>query len=279
MLRTLGELDPWLGAVKSVLVGCFGTRWSTAWAQAGFTNSTTQIPVRVADCLTLAGRLAAFFTASPSYEVPSMLATAAQGNLLQGAALAAKAALAKATRTQGTVGQTWTEAFTALTDEMWSLVKILQATLNDDDTRWLAFGLPMPATPSTPGKPANVSAQLDASGAILAQCDAEALATRYRARMMILGVDGDYVLAASGKSPLLSIPGVEPGRTVQIIMQAVNGNLQGVASDPVVFTVPVAAPSVAAVIPPVKGVDVGAFAHSPNGNGHRNGTEAHARAV
>src|SRR6476659_4670672 len=45
----------------------------------------------------------------------------------------------------------------------------------------------------------------------------------------------------SGTHPMGSITGVEPGVTVQIVMQAVNESSQGVASEPVLFTMPEAA--------------------------------------
>ena len=178
------------------------------------------------------------------------------------------------------MSQGWTDAFSALSDEMWSLIKILQATLNDDDARWLAFGLPMPATPSTPGQPVDVAAHTDGTGAIIVQCAAVALATRYRCRMLIVGVETDYRLAASGTEPLLSIAGVLPGQTVQLIVQAVNGSLQGVASVPIQFTVPLAS---------AKGEEAKSAAATEraavkvhtngNGHGHSNGRSLHARTA
>ena len=54
-----------------------------------------------------------------------------------------------------------------------------------------------------------------------------ALAGRYRWRMLIVGVQTDYQLAASTTEPMASIGGVAAGQTVQIIVQAVNGSLQG----------------------------------------------------
>ena len=61
-----------------------------------------------------------------------------------------------------------------------------------------------------------------------------------------------------------------PGLTAEIIVQAVNGRLQGVASDSVFFTVP---PVTRTAEP--KALEVGAV-EVANGNG--NGHKAHARA-
>ena len=234
-------LTAWLGVVRTVLAGQFGQRWNTAWAQAGFINNTTQIPTKTEDRIALAGRVIAFFTANPSAEVPSMQVTAAQGTALQSATLTAQTALTAATMALSTLSQSWTDAYNALTDEMWSLIKILQATLNDDDPRWLAFGLQMPITSSTPGQPVNLTAHTDNTGALIVACDPVPLATRYRWRMLLVGIESDYVLAASSVDPIGTITGVLPGETAQIIVQAVNGSLQGVPSDPIVFTMPPAA--------------------------------------
>lgn len=105
---------------------------------------------------------------------------------------------------------------------MRALIKILGATLARDDPRWLAFGLQMPPTNTTPGKPLNLTATTDDFGAIVVQCDGTALAMRYRWRMLLVGVESDYRLVARSTAPLASIPGVMPGQVVEIIAQAVN---------------------------------------------------------
>lgn len=69
--------------------------------------------------------------------------------------------------------------------------------------------------------------------------------------------------------PLGSIGDVQPGVTLQIIMQAVNGNLQGVASDPIVVTMPIRATPVAEaqLTPAVSARPNTSAAVAPNGNG------------
>ena len=66
-----------------------------------------------------------------------------------------------------------------------------------------------------------------------------------------------------------------PGQTAQIIVQAVNGNLQGVASEPIQFTMPLVArantaetvAAIPAVVPATNG-----------SNGHTNGSRMPALA-
>ncbi len=108
---------------------------------------------------------------------------------------------------------------------------------------------------------------------IVVQCDRTPLATRYRGRMLIVGVETKYRLVFSGTDPMGSIAGVEPGVTVQIIMQAVNESSQSVASDPVIFTMP----GTAAKAEPAAAAEeelAPLAAISSNGNGSTNGNRS-----
>ena len=160
---------------------------------------------------------------------------------------------------------------------MRALIKNLEGKLAKDDPRWLAFGLNMPATSSTPGKPVSLAAHTDDTGAIVVQCDAVALATRYRWRMLLVGVQTEYQLAASTTEPLAAIADVAAGQTVQIIVQAVNGGRQGVASEPIVFTLPPARSAGFANRTATE--EVPASGEKSNGAGNGNGHSRHARAA
>ncbi|MBV9008752.1 MAG: hypothetical protein JO354_06225 [Verrucomicrobia bacterium] len=267
------DLGSWLQETRNVLAARFGSRWSTMWAQAGFIDSSTQVPARTQEQLGLALSLVGFFTANPGFEVESMGVTAAQATALRDSAMNAQQALATAAVTQKQKGDADTAASDALISGMRTVIKVVGELLGADDPRWLAFGLNMPAADTTPSQAVNVSASLDPSGAIVVQCDAVALATRYRWRMQRVGIDVDYMLAARSLEPLAFIKGVLPGQTANIIVQAVNGQAQGVASDPIQFTMllPVKAELAAvktaeAPVPQVTG------AFETNGsNGNRNG--------
>ncbi len=280
-----GAVYDWLLAVSNMLATPFGTRWSTAWAQAGFVNHSTAIPTKIEERLGLALALVTFFTKNPGYEVPSMKLTAAEGTTLRDAALAAQDGVATATVTLNTIGDAWTTAYDTLLDAMRELIKNLEGKLKRNDPRWLAFGLNMPATSSTPGKPLNLTAHTDDTGAVVVQCDAVPLAARYRWRMLMVGVQTEYQLAASTTEPLASIGDVKAGQTAQIIVQAVNGNSQGVASEPITFTLPSARTATSGKR---QATEEAPIADEPsnghrngvgNGNGNGNGHSRHARVA
>ena len=118
---------------------------------------------------------------------------------------------------------------------------------------------------------------MNETGAVVAGCAATPQATRYRWRTRLAGSTGDYQRVASTTDPLAIIPGVEPGQTVEEIVQAVNGSLQGVASEPVFFTLP---PVAAAVPKRMAAVtEIAAPIGYSNGNGNGNGHARHARAA
>ena len=278
----LAAVYDWLLGVSNTLATRFGTRWSREWAQAGFINNTTAIPTKIEDRLSLVLALVDFFTKNPSYEVPSMNQTAAYGTTVRTTALNAQAAVTAAAVAINSISATWQTAYDTLVKGMRALLDNLRNVLAADDPRWLAFGLQMPATPTTPGQPVNVTAHLDDTGALVVQCDAVPLATRYRWRMLLVGLQPDYSLAASTPGPIGAIPGVPPGQTAQIIVQAANGNLQGVASDPIQFPVPPTVTKSAATQHAALEENPTPRSH-PNGNGHRNGNGngngLHARVV
>ena len=273
----------WLQAARNMLTTHFGNRWSTMWAQAGFVNHSTAIPKRIEDRLGLCLNLANFLTANPTYEVAPLNITAARATLLRTAALDAQQAGITAGTTQRSAGDTRASAQATLETTMRMLISILKAVLGRNDPRWNAFGLDMPSMNTTPGQPVGVKVQLDETGALITQCDPTPLATRYRWRMLIVGVEPAYRLVASTIDPIGMIKNaLLPGETARIIVQAVNGDRQGVASEPVEFTLPAAAmakkPETAPVPEPAVLEEVTAPANGNGSNGHANGTRVPALA-
>lgn len=234
----MATLYAWLLDVRLVLVSEFGARYSTLWTQAGFINNTTAVPYRLDARLTLAFSLEAFFAENPQYANAPMNVTGARAAELRGAALSAQTALASATAAATGLEQARDAKRATLLGLMRGLVKILTATLSRTDARWTSFGLEIPALDTTPAAPLGLAAVLLPSGAIQLTCDATALARRYRFRMRVPAAETAYALVGSSTAPLVQVPGVLPGQTVEFIAQAVNGSAQSVASEPLLFTVP-----------------------------------------
>jgi hypothetical protein len=265
----MSALYDWLVGARAVLTLQLGDQWSAAWAEAGFVAPSTAVPRSAEGRIALGRSLAIYFTDHPTAERPDDDVTAAKATELTDAALAGQNGVATAKQTLRNADGARRPARKDVLYLMSTLVSNLNKKLAANDPRWLAFGLQMPSTPTTPGAPVNVTAMLAEDGAIIVQCDPVPLATRYRGRMLIAGVETKYQLVFSGPEPMGRITGVQPGVTVQIIVQAVNGSSQSMPSDPVLFTMPLAEAEARATALAEEMAPLVAIA--PNGNGSANG--------
>ncbi|MEO6871180.1 MAG: hypothetical protein ABI233_03045 [Chthoniobacterales bacterium] len=99
------------------------------------------------------------------------------------------------------------------------------------------------------------------------------MTTRYRWRTRIVGEQGNFRLAASTVDPMAKLEGVVAGTTLEIVVQAVNGSSQSIASDPIIVVMPlIAAPEVAAKLTAPDAELAPLAAISPNGNGNGSGS-------
>lgn len=196
-----GALTKWLNVARPALIGHFGYFWSADWAAAGFVNNSTAIPDTIEDRLGLARSLVAFFIANPNVENVNSGATAVVGETKRKAAADAQGAVAtadQALKDQEIVRQ---PATLAILTDMRNVTRNLTGMLTKDDPRWLAFGLDMPATDTTPGKPTGLAAQFDAaSGGLILTCDPLPFGLRFRFRGREAGSGLPYQLIGSSSA-------------------------------------------------------------------------------
>ena len=228
----------WLLKGRDVLLPYLGRSWSAVWIPAGFVDHSTAVPKYVGDQLNLLGLISAFFTANPNYEDAAIGVTGTAGTTLKTNSEAADTAFNAAKTLATTKKAARDAALEALKGSMRMLVSILDELLAADDPRWATFGLNMPDADTTPAAPENLVANFADGPVLLASCDAVPLATRYRWRIKVVGVDVDYRLAASTKSPLAQLDKVRPGQTVELIVQAANQTSQSLPSESVFVTLP-----------------------------------------
>ncbi len=273
------KLLAWLNIARPMLVTHFGYRWSADWATAGFVNHSTAIPRRITDRLAVARAIVAFLTLNPTFEMPAIGLTASNGDYLRGAVQDAQQTVSdkkQALKNSDTlIRQPAREAL--LTDAR-AVIKNLGGKLKANNSLWLAFGLQMPATNTTPGKPTGLTAQPDLmTGAIILTCNPLPYGERFRWRGREAGSGLPYQLIARSADPTCRTKPFLAGMTLEIMVQAVNGNSQSVPSDSILYTVPVSAttsPTAALNLAPLAAIQ-------PNGNGkqHPNGRENGSRAI
>ena len=280
-------LTQWLGKATAAFSTFFGKRWNRQWIQAGFVSPSIAIPPTISDRLALALRVVGFLDANPDKEASTLGVTAAIGSTVREATRSAQELVTDADQEVDKRFDARQAAVDALTSKMRLLIGILAELLNPDDTRWLDFGLEMPAKLTTPAAPTGLSVALAPVGEAhrllapntvmaLATCNASPGTTRYRFRMRIVGVLGStFQLVGSSTEPMLQVA-VPANATVEFIAQAVNGNRQSVASEPFIFTptpvtsrsasVPATAPSTTVETP---GITSGNGSNNGQANGNR----------
>jgi len=268
-------LYKWLLKTRTVLAGRLGAAWSSAWVQAGFTSATTAVPQVSVPRAGLGTALVNYFTANPTFEVASLGITAAAASSLLYNRTTALLSLQGAEVDAKTKINARSTAETALVEMMRQLIRILDGTLAKSDPRWESFGLNLPSAKTTPGKPVNVTATV-AGAQINVNCDPVPLATRYRWRIKVAGVDENFRLGKSSPTTDAILTGIAPGYSVDVMVQAVNRTLQGVPSATVRVTLPLAQSAAAPVAPLVADVPA-ELTNGSNGNGaiYRNGNGAH----
>jgi hypothetical protein len=260
-----------LAATRAVLVGHWGPRWSPMWPQAGWVTPSTEVPRKIGDRIVLAGAVISFLTKNHSYEVESVGVTAANGQALLDVALAARNDVADREQAVKDAAAMRDPLRKTLVADMRLVIKNL-GLIAKDDPRWNTFGLNMPAARTTPGKPTGLTATYNpVTGGFDLSCDDLPLAERFRWRGREAGMP--YQLMARSTSPYAKTKRVAPGTTLEFIVQGVNGGSQGVASDSIFATVPLAETPVAKT----QAEPVVSFNGNGNGAEHTNGSRKAAR--
>lgn len=263
---------------RKVLATFFGDRWSNDWLQAGFVTRTTAVPGSVDERLGLALRLGVFLSKNSQYEVPALGVTGAEVTRRQALDVSARDTVAVGDAGVKRLLDVRTTALEMLRTEIGMLVQVLYKVLPANDPRWLEFGLNIPASLATPGQPQNVQLAPNpvmagpenvGPAGILATCAAQPLTTRYRWRLRIAGVEVNYRLVTSTLEPMAMITDLPAGVPVEVIVQAVNGDRQGVASEPVLYTPPVATKTAASLAEPK--VEMAPATNGHGSNGHAAG--------
>lgn len=270
----------WLNAARPIFVSNFGYRWSADWAALGFVNHSTAIPDKIENRLGVARSMVDFLEENPDYEVAKTGVTFADGDAIYNQASDSQGTVATAEQALKDANDVRTPARAGLLQAMRRLTKNLEGFLPANDSRWLAFGLNMPATPTTPAQPTGLTAQLDVvSGGIILTCDPQS-AERYRFRGREAGSDMRFQLLARSTQPTALTKPIAGGITMELIVQAVNGGSQSVPSDSIFFTVPLTQSTMTdeTVAKPAAMVAKGAAQKSsPNENKNGNGQVAVSR--
>jgi hypothetical protein len=216
-------------AGTETLTGCklrlaqkLGQRWSAAWEPTGFPNQSTGVPRSADERFTLLGDLKEYFTAVPANESAEMGATAALCLAAWTTFSDARQAAANGDSAQTAAFNTRAAAVDGMRKRVRGLINELGDLIADDDSRWEAFGLSIPANPSAPESVASVTAAPLGTGRIEVAWPYATRAVRFRVETFIVAVDTDWQNKGSFKDLEAILKGFTAGQTVKVRIIAGN---------------------------------------------------------
>lgn len=227
-----------LGAARKVLALKLGEGWSDAWLPTGFPDQSTAVPATIQARQELLFALNGYFTAHPGNEIAALNVTAAQALTLANALSDARSAVNDATNQVGQKKNLRDAAVAQLKKRLRGLISELGQLLADDDPRWNAFGLNLPAAPNTPEVPDAPALTVGTAGTVLADWPDATRADYYRVFKQVVGVDAEFVFANRASDSDLTLTGLPSGSTVKICVSAVNAAGETAKSDPAQIVVP-----------------------------------------
>lgn len=199
-----------------------GERWSVAWEPTGFPSHSTAVPETMDERFTLLGDLKEYFTAVPANESTDMGATAATCLAAWTALSDARQTVADADTAQTTAFNNRSAASDALRRRVRGLINELGDLIEDDDARYEAFGLNIPANPSAPESVAGVTAAALGNGRIEVSWPYATRAVRFRVETFIQAVDTEWQGKGSFKDLEAILKGFTAAQVVKVRVVAGN---------------------------------------------------------
>jgi hypothetical protein len=182
---------------RDVLKPHLGGRYSQTWDEAGFTSQSLSVPGTISKRMELLKSLELYLAGHATYEVAALNVTQAQAAVLHTALSDAGAAVNAAKSDQRGKRDACDASEEKLRNRVRGLIAELLQLIDEDDERWLDFGLRVPDDDSLPEVPANLVVNGGAPGHLVAGWSEAAHAERYRVYKQVVGVDNDFVLATT----------------------------------------------------------------------------------
>jgi hypothetical protein len=211
-----------LTACKLRLAQKLGQRWNGAWEPTGFPDQSTAVPNTMDARFTLLDKLKIYFTATPANESAETGATAVACGAAWETLSTARQGVANAEQAQTDALDARRDAVDLLRKRVRGLIKELEELIADDDSRYEAFGLNIPANPSAPESVASVTAAPLGNGRFTATWPYATRAIRFRVETFIVNVDEDWKNKGSFKDLEAILKGFTAGQTVKVRIVAGN---------------------------------------------------------
>ena len=241
-----------IAAARRTIANFLGERWSQGWAEAGFPNQSTSVPVTADERFDLLDRLSARLIARPGWENARLGTTADAACLLHQSLDSARRNLRANLASLGQKKQAIVIAEAALRTRLTNTIAELDCLLTVDDPRWLAFGLHRPADQNYPDTVEYLTVTPGLPGTLLLEWPDAPHAAGYRIWVKIAdmipgvvavqnpsgdieikwepAVDPDFVAVQTRGESDATLTGLPSGKTVKIKVNAFNDAGDGPAS-------------------------------------------------
>ena len=141
----------YLEKARASLKPFLGERWTTAWAQTGFTNNSLQLPrTNTSDVLALVRAMQSYLTANAAQQNAAAGITAVAAGSLITSLEGGVTALKDARKDQRTKRDSRDSTHKTLTDYLYDSRKEVESVLDKMDSRWLDFIDEVPGDLSAP---------------------------------------------------------------------------------------------------------------------------------
>jgi hypothetical protein len=211
-----------LAKARKVLSTFLGNSWSAQWEPTGWPDQSTAVPRSQEKRMNLCASLKIYFTNVPAHEVAALGVTAAAADAQFTAISNGRDALAMKEQAQATAKVARDAAQRNLRLRVRNLIGELNQFLADDDPRWHAFGLNMPADPDTPEAVVSLTLTANMAGKVVVTWLRARRATRYRIFTKIVNVDPEFVNVETVHDLEFMLTGLPSGQTLQVYIIAAN---------------------------------------------------------
>ena len=212
----------YIGSTRRVLINYLGDGWSQTWEATGFPNQSTAVPGTQPERQALLLSLKNYFTANAAQENAPLNVTAARAQLLFTALSDARSAAADGNNVAGQKKNLRDAAEKTLRTRMSGLIAELGQLLDDNDPRWLAFGLNLPGATNLPDQADSLVLTAGGAGVVLSDWSDASRATRYRVFKQVLTVDAAMVHVTNVTDSDYTFTGLPGGKTVRVQIIAAN---------------------------------------------------------
>ncbi len=220
-----------------------GTKWNAVWNAAGFAAGSLSVPRSQDERFGLLGSIRDFLSSHPQYEStnathPELDVTAAIATSRYSTISTVRFNVNQAETNSGTAKDARDLARNALHARLTGLREELGQLLDDDDSRWYAFGFNRPADPETPGVPDGlvVTQGVAGSGTLIVDWNDSRRSTGFKVYARINGAQHPLEFGFFEDSQ--AVITLTPGAVVQITVAAHNNHGYSAPSAPVNATAP-----------------------------------------